>query len=51
MKKYVITKDKDFSILHQHVSGPAYTAIAFGTHNEIAQYVKKNNLDLNEEVK
>lgn len=50
MKKYVITCEDEYNILHKHVSGGAYIAIAFGTHNELARYIKENNIDMNEQA-
>lgn len=44
MKKYVITCDDNYDILHEYVGGGAYRAIAFGTHNELARYIKDNNI-------
>lgn len=39
MKKYLITCDDNYNILHEYVGGGAYRAIAFGTHNELASYI------------
>ena len=50
MKKYVITCEDTYNILHMHISGGAYKSIAFGTHNEIARYIKQNNIDMNETI-
>mgnify|MGYP000600800545 FL=1 len=46
MKKDVITCDDNYDILHEYVGGGAYRAIAFGTHNELAKYIKDNNIDM-----
>lgn len=46
MKKYVITCEDNYDILHEYVGGGAYRAIAFGTHNELARYIKDNNIDM-----
>ncbi len=48
MKKYEITCEDTYNILHKHVGGGAYIAVFFGTHNEIAQYIKNNNIDMKE---
>lgn len=48
MKKYVITCEDTYNTLHKNVGGCAYVAIAFGTHNELAKYIKENNIDMNE---
>ena len=47
MKKYEITCADGYNILNMHVGGGAYVAIAFGTHNEIARYIKNNGIDMN----
>ena len=44
MKKYVITCEETYDVLHKNVGGAAYIAIAFGTHNELAKYIKENSL-------
>lgn len=49
-KKYVITCDDDYNILHQNMGGGAYIAIAHGTHNELARYIKAHNINMDEEV-
>lgn len=46
MKKYVITCEDTYNILHEYVGGGAYRAIAFGTHNELARYIKEHGIDM-----
>lgn len=46
MKKYEITCEDKYNILHEYMGGGAYRAIFFGTHNEIARYIKNNGIDM-----
>ena len=50
MKKYVVTCEDAYNILHMYIGGGAYKAVAFGTHNEIARYIIQNNIDMNEAI-
>ena len=49
MKKYVITYEDEFDVLHMN-NGHGYVAIAFGNQNELAMYIKEKNIDMNEVI-
>ena len=46
-KEYAVTPlpdDSNLYMVHKHVGGGGFIGVFTGTHNEVAQYLKKNGI-------